>query len=338
MDLLSAYVDFIVDDWKDRLRSAGTSGDFVFDPGNGTWALVVGEILRRLEVSATVINAEPDGRFPGRSPDCSAPGNLSALSAEVERRSATAGMAWDGDGDRLAVCDNAGRHLMTDQLVLLLLPGILKEASREKVLFDAKMSRKVRAAIEGLGGIPVEEKSAHCYLEARMINEDCLFGYEYSGHLFYRALGGADDGMYAALGVVDFLRRSSKPMTELLESIPKLFITPDLRISSEGLNFAGLRQTLCLGFPEAAIFEHDGLRVETTGAWVLARPSVSENKISFRIEAGNPQELESILDRVLSLLPQCAPLLETEIGKWRNPATTAAGSRGQRNRAFPPSE
>ncbi len=336
VDFAGAYLDFIADAWKDLRRSKGTPGEFVFDPGNGTWALLLKEILRRLEIPATMINAEPDGQFRGRSPDCSAPGNLSGLFAEVERRSAAAGMAWDGDGDRLAVCDNAGRHLMTDQLVLLLFPEILKRSSREKVLYDAKMSREVKAAIEGLGGIPVEEKSAHCYLEARMIKEDCLFGCEYSGHLFFRALGGADDGMYAALWVVDFLRRNSMPLTALAEALPKLFITPDLRISSEGLDFARLRHTLRQGFPEAGIIEFDGMRVEIPGAWALIRPSVSENKVSFRFEAGNPQELESIVDRVLRLLPECATLLETEIGRWRNFASNAAESRRKGSRVFPP--
>jgi phosphomannomutase len=317
VDLLAAYVDFIVNAWKGRLKNAGAAGDFVFDPGNGTWTLMIAEIIRRLEISAKVIHAESDGRFPVRSPDCSAPGSLSALGAEVRRRSAKAGLAWDGDGDRLAVCDDAGRPLMTDQLVLLLLPEILESARHEKILFDGKMSRKIKSAIEGHGGIPVEEKSAHCCLETRMINEACLFGCEYSGHFFYRALGGGDDGMYAALSVVDFLGRNSRPLTSLLESTPQLFISPDLRISGEGLDFAGVRHSLRTGFSDANISEFDGLRVETSGAWVLVRPSVSENKLSFRFEGGSRENLDSIMRRVLDLLPECSSLLSSQMAQWR---------------------
>jgi phosphomannomutase len=317
VDLRPAYVDFVVGTWKGRLKGDGAAGDFVLDPGNGTWTLLIAEIIRRLEISAKVIHAEPDGRFPSRSPDCAAPGSLSALGAEVRRCSASAGLAWDGDGDRLAVCDDAGRPVMTDHLVLLLLPGILENHRQEKILFDGKMSRRVKSAIEGNGGIPVEEKSAHCCLEARMINDECLFGCEYSGHYFYRGLGGGDDGMYAALSLVEFLGRHPRPLTSLLESTPKMFISPDLRISGEGLDFDGVRHSLRAGFSDATISEFDGLRIETSGAWLLVRPSVSENKVSFRFEGDSRGNLDSIIRRVLELLPQCGSLLSSQMAEWQ---------------------
>ena len=317
VDLSSAYTDFLVDTWKDRLRSARSPGHLVLDPGNGAWALLIHEIIQRLDLPATVIHAQPDGSFPERSPDCAAPGNLVALGAEVQRMSASAGLAWDGDGDRLAVCDDAGRHLMTDHLVLLLLPSLLRNSHREQILFDAKMSTKIRVTIESLGGIPVEERSAHCYLETRMIKDDCLFGCEYSGHFFYRALSGGDDGMYAALSVIDFLARGGKPLTAHRESLPPLHISPDLRISGDGVDFEGVRDALRTAFKDANIKEFDGVRVEVPGAWFLVRPSVSENKVSFRFEGDSRDNLNSMMNHVLELLPQCRSPLARQIARWR---------------------
>lgn len=318
--LADPYVEFLVSTWRDRLHSAGSSGTpgkYVFDPGNGTWSLLIGEIIRRLDISATLVNAGADGRFPGRSPDCAAPGNLLALTAEVRRTGATAGLAWDGDGDRLAVCDNTGRVLFTDHLALLMLPAMLGGNRREKILVDVRMSRKIKIAIVKHGGIPILERSAHCHLEHRMILEDCLFGCEYSGHLFFRSLGGADDGMYAALAVVDYLCHRTIPLSDLLLVIPELWITPDLRIPSSDLDFSEIRCRLREAFPGGNISEFDGFRVETPGAWVLVRPAVSENKLSFRLEGESQEDLEFIIDRVLTFLPQCAPLLEVQIRPWK---------------------
>jgi phosphomannomutase len=317
VDLLSPYIETIVGAWKDRLKPSSASGRFVFDPGNGTWSLLAPEILSRLGISATFIHAEPDGRFPHRSPDCAAPGSLAAAGSEVRRLGARAGLAWDGDGDRLAVCDDTGRPLMTDQLALLLLPALLRHGGREKILFDVKMSRRVPAAIESLGGVPVEERSAHCFLETRMIREDCLFGCEFSGHYFYRALSGGDDGMHAALQVVEHLLRDCQSLSRQVDSLPPIFITPDLRIAAEGLEFAALRDALRSAFPQARISEFDGLRVEIPGAWLLVRPSVSENKISFRFEGETRETLDALLDRALERLPRCRPRLEPLLALWR---------------------
>jgi phosphomannomutase len=207
--------------------------------------------------------------------------------------------------------------MMTDHLVLLLLPSLLRSAHADKILFDAKMSTKIRAAIEAHGGIPVEERSAHCYLETRMIKEDCLFGCEYSGHFFYRDLNGGDDGMYAALSVIEFLGRAAQPLTALRESLPPLHLSPDLRITGDGIDFEGVRQALRARFKDAHITEIDGVRVEVPGAWVLVRPSVSENKVSFRFEGDSRNHLDSMMERVMELLPQCRSPLARQIARWR---------------------
>jgi len=320
VELSEPYFEFLVRIWRDRLRSAARSGDvgsFIFDPGNGTWTLLINEIIRRLEITATVIHAAPDGRFPERSPDCCSLGSLLPLASKVRQGGASAGLAWDGDGDRLAVCDNTGRVLFTDHLVLLMLPGMLRHTRRETILCDVKMSKRIKATIEMQDAIPIIEKSAHCYLENRMINEDCLFGCECSGHLFFRSLGGADDGVYAALCVVDFLRHRGIPLSDLLRVIPELHITPDLRIPGGPGDFIQVRRRLRDGFPAGIVTSFDGLKIETLRAWFLVRPSVSESKLSFRFEGETPEELESIIDRVLRLLPAHAEFLEEQLLRWR---------------------
>jgi phosphomannomutase len=320
VDLAQAYLEFLVAAWKNKLRSAlsESSGTYVFDPGGGTWTLLVKEILQQLDIPGTVIHAEPDGRFLHSSPDCAAPERLQLLGAEVRRTGAAAGLAWDGDGDRLAVCDNKGRALFTDHLALLLLPGMLRGKHPEKVLYDVKMSRCIPAAIRELRAIPLVERSAHCFLETRMIRENCVLGFEYSGHLFFRRLGGADDGMYAAMCVTGFLRRSKLPLADLLSKIPELHITPDLRIPAGKEDFGEIRRRLRDAFAGVSVSSFDGIKIETPKAWFLVRPSVSENKLSFRFEGETREDLDWIVHRVMELIPEYAAPLEQRIKRPLN--------------------
>ena len=306
VDLSEAYVDFLVETWRERRLEPGRQPSFklVLDPGNGAWTLVVPEILRRLEFPASVIHDEPDGLFPNRSPDCAAPGTLLALSEQVRRRGASAGFAWDGDGDRVAVLDETGARVYMDHLVLLMLPDLLRGTRGEKVLYDVKMSRRLRGAIEAEGATAVIERSAHCFLERRMIDDNCIFGCEYSGHLFFRSLAGVDDGMYAALLVTDFLLRRDQPLSKLVVHLPQLFITPDLRIPGGQGEFESIRRRLREEFAPSEVSLFDGIRVETANAWFLVRPSVSEHKLSFRFEAETSDALQGIVERVERLLPE----------------------------------
>ncbi len=63
-----------------------------------------------------MLYGEIDGRFPNHHPDPTVPKNLDALVAEVQRRGADVGIAFDGDADRIGVVDDTGAILFGDQL------------------------------------------------------------------------------------------------------------------------------------------------------------------------------------------------------------------------------
>lgn len=318
INLGELYVDQLAKHWEPLMSSRAVSASYVLDPGNGTWTLLLPMICQRLDLSATVIHAEPDGRFPGRSPDCSAPGSLAALGQRVQDCGASAGIAWDNDGDRFAICDETGRILSTDQLVLLLLPEILKDGAGEKILCDIKMSRKVLSAVEKLGGVPIVERSAHCHLETTMIREDCLFGCEYSGHFFFRHLSGADDGMEAALLMISLLQHWRKPLSHMVAELPPFFITNDLRVPGSAQDVIHIKNRLLERFDSDEITELDGIKVDSARHTLLVRPSVSERKLSFRFEGESADDLASIISHAQNLLPEYSAGLQSELAQSWN--------------------
>jgi hypothetical protein len=60
-----------------------------------------------------------DGRFPDRSPDCASASNLTRLRSIVRGRGNSIGIAWDGDGDRVAFVDEEGDYVSPDEIAIL---------------------------------------------------------------------------------------------------------------------------------------------------------------------------------------------------------------------------
>jgi len=301
LDLRTLYLDHIVDRWKSNLTRS-RSYRFVLDPGNGAWSTMARTIFQRLGLDTDVIHGACDGKFQGRGPDCAAPGALSVLGAAVRHHGSAAGIAWDGDGDRVAVCDEQGNALSADQLALLLLPAIIPPGSRERVLVDVKMSRKVHETIEALGAVPVVEQSAHCMLQRRMVAETCIVGFECSGHVFFRELGGCDDGMYAALLLACRLSESREAVSTMVQRLPKMFITPDIRIPANTDEFQAIARMILQSFDPSQVSRVDGVKVEFPEGWFLIRQSVSENKLSLRFEGDSQADLDHMISLVKPML------------------------------------
>lgn len=87
------------------------------DSGNATGALVAPQLLKALGCAPVELYCEPDGRFPNHHPDPTDPKNLKDLIATVRKEKLEAGLAFDGDSDRLGVVDDHGTILWGDQLL-----------------------------------------------------------------------------------------------------------------------------------------------------------------------------------------------------------------------------
>ena len=61
-----------------------------------------------------------------------------------------AGLAFDGDADRIGIIDDNGKLVFPDQLMALMLPEILKKG--DNIVFDVKCSKTLEDEILRLGG------------------------------------------------------------------------------------------------------------------------------------------------------------------------------------------
>src|SRR5262249_42976166 len=119
--MIPRYIDFV----KDKVRLAKPVRA-VMDCGNGAAALVAPELIRALGCEITELFCTPDGHFPNHHPDPTVPANIKDLIRTVRSENTQAGIAYDGDADRLGVVDEKGNILWGDQLLIIFSRDVLK--------------------------------------------------------------------------------------------------------------------------------------------------------------------------------------------------------------------
>jgi phosphomannomutase len=290
----------------------------ILDAGNGAWSEIAPEIFRSLGFDVTCVSCVADGNFPDRSPDCSRASNLMRLSGSVALQPNTIGIAWDGDGDRVAFIDEKGIFVSPDEIALLLTYAVLEEhdkddSSNGKIVVDIKCSDIVRRAIEQNRGVPLLERTGHAFMRGRMVADQALMGLDACGHYFFRELDGGDDGLFAAFFVIDIMKRKGQSLAELRRGLPQIFGMPELRIPISLLTYSRAAEALTAAFPDVSLMEIDGLRFLMNDGVVLVRESGTEPVISLRIEGFDVTSQQRILSQCILSLPELEALIPLEL-------------------------
>ncbi|MEN6406766.1 MAG: hypothetical protein ABFC77_09860 [Thermoguttaceae bacterium] len=278
----------------------------VLDPMHGCWAERSRRYLHAVfpQCLFSTIHDQVDDQFGGREPDCSQPCQLTDLSDAVYRERAHLGIAFDGDGDRIALVDGDGVALRPEEAAWTLLSSMTDELPGQQFIHDVKFSDRIPEAARRFGAEALAEQSGHGFLRERMMTTGALFGAEVNGHYFYRALGGGDDGLYTACRLLAYLARSGRSLAELRKSCPPIFMTPDLRIAADEARQSQVLEQVRAAwadFPQCSV---DGLRIDFPGGWALVRRSVTEPALTFRFEGLDWHALEDLVERFCDALPE----------------------------------
>jgi phosphomannomutase/phosphoglucomutase len=278
------------------------------DAGNGSMWQVAPAVLRACGQKVVELYCTPDGRYPNRDPNPSVPAHLQAARQAVLASGAALGVAYDGDGDRVIAIDERGRVLPSDRLLVLLARHLLSGAPGSAVVYDLKSSSVVADEVHRAGGRPLMERSGHAFIKRRLMLEQALLGGEVSGHYFFEAVGG-DDALYATLVLLQALDALGLGLAEAIDTVPTYPITPDLRLPCAPERARGILAELQRAFADHPINLLDGVRVQFSAGWALARLSVTEPLLTLRFEACSEAELEAIQREVRARTPQLDALM-----------------------------
>jgi phosphomannomutase / phosphoglucomutase len=266
------------------------------DLGNGTAALTVPMVLEALHCEVDLLNAEPDGDYPGRGADSSQPMVLEVLGESVRKTKSQLGVAFDGDGDCIHFVDEKGREVPNDLILCLFAGDLLKRQKNVSVVYDGKCSDLIEKTVCDLGGTPLLEKTGHSFVFNRMKKDKSILGGEAGGHFF---LPGSfpGDTLYACLRLLELLKGSSKTLSAACDAFPIRVSTHDvkLEIPVETIpSFYGVLKTRALE-KGAKVSTLDGVRAVFEEGWGIVRSSATEHFLSCRFEAPTRDKLTQLI-------------------------------------------
>ncbi len=271
----------------------------VIDAGNGATSEIAPRLFEELGCEVQRLNCKVDGRFPGHPPDTSNEDNLADLVRMVLEVRADFGVAFDGDGDRLAVVTPSGQIVRSDVLLMLYAQDVVSRNPGADVVFDVKCSRQLSKLITRHGGRPVLWKTGHAFMKEKMKETGALLGGEFSGHMFFgERWYGFDDGMYAAGRLAEILSTHGESLDDSIAKFPVTINTPEIIIPvADSYKFELIEKIINnADFSSGKVNTMDGIRVDFSNGWGLVRASNTGPALTARFEADTQENLDIIQD------------------------------------------
>ncbi|GHB94027.1 phosphoglucosamine mutase [Cerasicoccus arenae] len=205
----------------------------VVDTANGATTTTTPAVFRHFGAEIIQLGAEPDGQNINEGVGSECPDKLAAA---VKKHGARLGVAHDGDGDRLVICDELGRIVHGDQLLGVLgLYGIKTGRLRKKtVIATVHSNMGLDRAIAQAGGKVERVDVGDRNVLHRMLEGDFNFGGESSGHIIFRDYSVAGDGLLAAIQLLSMLLETKLPLSEHVKAV-ELFpqLTRNLKVAEK---------------------------------------------------------------------------------------------------------
>ncbi len=273
-----------------------------YDAFHGVGAGVLDEALRGCGVRVTGLRLEADPRFGGITPDPT-PERLGALRVRLRKgRGLRLGLATDGDADRLAAVDEAGRVLSETELVALLVDHL---ALRGRLQRGVAVTRATGTLVERVAeshGLPVLRTAmGFKNLAAVMRRGQADAAGDESGGFAWVALGLDKDGIAGGCLLTELLAIDRVPLGERLRDLQRRHgrrLCGRRAVGSERADPGTLARLVRRppgrvdGQRVLAVDDAEGLHLELEDGFVMWRPSGTEPVVRVYAEAPSGAALE----------------------------------------------
>ncbi|WP_320675205.1 phosphoglucomutase/phosphomannomutase family protein [Prochlorococcus sp. MIT 1341] len=286
----------------------------IIDPMHGVAAGCISEVFGE-EGSNLIqeIRSQRDTLFGGNSPE-PLQTYLSELISRVKAANAsgqkTIGLAFDGDGDRIAAVDEKGNFCSTQ----LLIPLLVDHLGRTKnlpgsVIKTVSGSDVITLVAKSIGRKVVELPVGFKYIAAEMLSDQVLLGGEESGGVGFGGHLPERDALFTALVLIEALVEGGRSLGDYLDSLKRRFGGEcvydriDLRLAS--MENRNRLEALLKEEPPLKVASQDVIEVSCLdgvkfrlgqGYWLMMRFSGTEPLLRIYCEAPSHEKLFETLE------------------------------------------
>ncbi len=293
-NLQQMIVERYIDDIKQDINILNNI-KVVFDLGNGASCNVVNQLVKFLPNKNILLNNFVSSDFVGRGPDPSKKFALDGLIDTIKKEGYDLGIAFDGDADRIVAITESGIILAGDELFAIFASSILESNHNGIVISDVKVSQFLVDDLISKGGNVLVWKTGHSWIKQKMKEINALFAGEMSGHIFFNdRYHGYDDGIYAALRLIEIVAQNNNSLDSLHQKLPKIYRRKEVKIHvDDNAKFDLVSQIFQYAQMQNFEINHiDGIRVVVKDGWWLIRASNTEAIIILMYEGLNKDGFE----------------------------------------------
>jgi len=279
----------------------------VIDPMYGAGVGYLKNILGGGTIRLTEIHSERNPLFPGLRPEPIIP-NIDGLAAIVKEKKANAGLATDGDADRMGIVDEKGNFVTQLQVFALLCLYLLEVRGERGPIIKTLTTTSMAYRLGEIFQVPVYETEVGFKFVAPMMrSKNALIGGEESGGYGFRRHVLERDGILANLYFLDLMVKTGKNPSELIDYLyskvgPHHYRRVDIKFpESERQTIIGrVRDN-----PPKTIDAVKVLKIDTTdgfrfiledNTWLLIRFSGTEPLLRIYAETDSPERAEKLLE------------------------------------------
>jgi phosphoglucosamine mutase len=263
------------------------------DNAHGAASLTSGPALELLGAEVSLFHSEPDGFNINENCGCTHGEELERL---VGQTGAEAGLAHDGDADRILLCDENASALDGDELIAIAAESMLRKGTlRQKTVAVTIMSNYgLDELVNGLGGRVVRTSVGDRYVLEAMNTRGLNFGGEQSGHIIFGDHASTGDGLIAGLQLLRIMRETGEPLSVLRQRLKKFpQSTRNLRVSSKPPIEELAAAAKLIGETEKKLGDYGR---------VVLRYSGTEPLIRLLVEGRDVEYLEAQADKIASAI------------------------------------
>jgi phosphomannomutase len=283
--------------------------DSMFGSGRG----ILAGIFRERGVQHITIRQELNPLFPGINPEPIEP-HIALLQQTVVNEKCDAGLATDGDADRIGAVAEDGSFVDSHKIFCVLLRWLLERKKWSGDVVRAFNTTRMLDRIAAKHGRKLyETQIGFKYIADLMMEHDILIGGEESGGIGYSRFLPERDGILNCLLLANAMAEERKPLGQLVADLqrdfgPHYYGRRDLHIAEEikqnAIQRARSESTKSLGRYRVLKKESlDGIKffldAPTNGngaeAWILFRASGTEPLLRVYAEAASPELVTEIL-------------------------------------------
>jgi phosphomannomutase len=312
VDLKKPYIDAVCS-FADMDLIGKAKFKVAIDSMYGSGRGILPGIFRERGVQYVAIRQDVNPLFPDINPEPIEP-HIALLQQTVIREKCDAGLATDGDADRIGAVAEDGSFVDSHKIFCVLLRWLLERKNWSGDVVRAFNTTRMLDRISAKYGRKLyETQIGFKYIADLMMEHDILIGGEESGGIGYSRFLPERDGVLNCLLLANVMAEEGKPLGQLVADLqrefgPHYYGRRDLHIPEEvkqsAIQRARSESTQNLGRYRVTKKEHlDGIKffldAPTNGngadAWILFRASGTEPLLRVYSEAASPELVSEIL-------------------------------------------